>query len=108
MKINIYGGGSNLQIYYYLEDMILLFLFVGVGLLFGIVGWRKKQYAKMYGGFGHFIGVIISGLLTYDVSREDSSKGIAIMILYPLFAGGGWLIGLFIGKAKDRQSSKHM
>ncbi|MBT2658038.1 hypothetical protein J7E81_22835 [Bacillus sp. ISL-18] len=45
-------------------------------------------------------------MLTYDVSREDSSKGIAIMILYPLFAGGGWLIGLFIGKAKDRQGSR--
>src|SRR4051794_31004765 len=109
MKRSITGGGRNLQVYYFFEDMLLLVLFVGVGLLFGIVGWRKKQYAKMYGGFGHFIGVILSGLLTYDVSREDSSKGIAIMVLYPLFAGGGWLIGLLIGKAKDRQSSsKHM
>jgi len=87
---------------YLVEDAFLVVLFVGIGLIFGMIGWRKKQYAMMYGGFGHFAGVLISGIATYMVSLEDSSKGIAIMVLYPLFAGGCWLIGLFIGKAKDR------
>ena len=87
---------------YFVEDLVILVLFVGIGLLFGIIGWRKKQYGKMYGGFGHFTGVAISFILSYLASLEDSSKGIAIMILYPLFAGGGWLVGLWIGKGKDK------
>lgn len=87
---------------YLVEDILLVVLFVGIGLIFGIIGWRKKRYAMMYGGFGHFAGVLLSGILTYMVSLKDSSNGIAIMILYPLFAGGCWFIGLLIGKRKDR------
>ncbi|MBO0960250.1 hypothetical protein J1P26_10990 [Neobacillus sp. MM2021_6] len=94
------------QLIYFVEDLFMLVLFVGIGLIFGIIGWRTNQYAKMYGGFGHFTGAIISFSLSYLVSLEDSSKGIAIMILYPLLAGIGWLLGLLVGKRKDRRKKE--
>ncbi|MFZ7946332.1 hypothetical protein [Neobacillus sp. 19] len=89
---------------YLIETLFLLVLFVGIGLIFGIIGWKKKHYAKMYGGFGHFFGVIISWILSVLVSLDDPSKGIAIMVLYPLFSIGGWLIGLYFGKEKDKRN----
>jgi len=42
-----------------IELLLMLVLFVGIGLIFGIIGWKKKQYGMMYGGCGHFAGVII-------------------------------------------------
>lgn len=90
---------------YLIENVLLLVVFVGIGLIFGIVGWRQKRYAMMYSGFGHFVGVIISFLLSYMASLEDPSKGIAIMILYPLFAGGGWLLGLKLGRDRDKRQN---
>ncbi|MFK9093643.1 hypothetical protein [Bacillus salipaludis] len=91
-----------------IEALFMIVLFVGIGLLFGIVGWKKKQYAKMYGGFGHFAGVLLSWVLSILVSLDDSSKGIAIMFFYPLFAGGGWLIGLHFGKEKDKHINSNL
>ncbi|WP_286229622.1 hypothetical protein [Neobacillus mesonae] len=88
---------------YFLQDLIMILLLVGSGLIFGIIGWRQKRYAMMYGGFGHFIGVVISFILSYMASLGDPSKGIAIMILYPLLAGGGWLIGLKLGRDRDKR-----
>jgi len=88
---------------YLIEGLLMLVLFVGIGLIFGIIGWKKKQYAKMYGGFGHFAGVIISWLVTGLVSLNDPGKGFAIFVLYPLLSIGGWLIGLHFGKEKDKR-----
>lgn len=78
------------------------FLVLG-GMLIGLINMRKKEYKTAYGGFGHFIGVIISFGLAYLTAIEDSSKGISIMIYYPIFSILGMVIGRKIGQQKERK-----
>lgn len=71
------------------------------GLIIGLIKIRKEEYKAAYGGFGHFIGALASFGLAYVVALEDSSKGIAIMIYYPIFSVIGILIGRKLGQRKD-------
>ncbi|MEH7353624.1 hypothetical protein V7150_08595 [Neobacillus drentensis] len=49
------------------------------------------------------IGLIVSFIASMD--DGISNKGLEIIIYYPLFSVGGWLIGLHYGKEKDKRIS---
>lgn len=77
-------------------------LFVFGGAIVGIVFWRKNNKKIAFLGFGHFLGVIASVLITMWIAREDGSLGIAIIIVYPVVTGICMLVGFLIGWSKDR------
>lgn len=77
-------------------------LFIFGGLILGIVFWKKNNKKIAFLGFGHFLGVIVSVLITMWIAREDGSLGIAIIIVYPVLTGICMLVGFLIGWSKDR------
>lgn len=89
-----------------LSNLIYGFIIIFGGLLIGVLKLKQKRYKGAYGGFGHFIGVLVAFGLAYLVSLEDSSKGISIMIFYPFFSILGIVVGRTIGKVKIEKLNK--
>jgi ABC-type Mn2+/Zn2+ transport system permease subunit len=89
-----------------IESAILGIVFVGLGLILGIIGWRQKNYRMMYGGFGHFIGTVVSFALAYMANEQEAGNGTAIIILYPLFVGIGIFVGVKMGTGRERSVRK--
>lgn len=82
---------------------IQLILFVFGGLLAGIFFYRKRMLGFAYAGFGHFVGSVVSLLVTMWIAREDGSLGIMIIFVYPFFTFIFIIAGALLGRHKQKQ-----